>query len=264
MKTSRLVIIAALVVACTAGLAFLIGALLSGGASDAYNENDPGQDPYQLSLQSQAVIPQYTTPQPTESNQQSSEDQWAHVLREYELTAGNFIASEDLPSGTMDVFAVEGAGVLYSSNLGSGGVNETFGVDDGSGLYTEEFVNFSYPAGTTLTVQGNLRVRIVYTEVTSNYIGRRYDNDSPTQLTFGTYTCGVDFPAGTYGIVAYSGTGTLRSSNAGKGGVNELFGISEDQGFYNKQFLNAAFNDGDTLTLGGNLTVNIYPAYLDN
>jgi hypothetical protein len=181
------------------------------------------------------------------------------VAKEYTLTAGYFTAGIDLPAGECNVIAVSGTGNLSSSNIYSGGVNEMFGVDDGSGLYTASFNGLKFPKSTKLSLNGDLVVKLTFTQIDSNFSGRTYDENSATTLSSGNYTAGKDFPVGIYKIIAISGTGNLSSSNIYDGGVNEMFGADDGSGLYNAQFLNAELNDKVTLTISGGLTIKLIP-----
>jgi len=71
----------------------------------------------------------------------------------------------------------------------------------------------------------------------------------------GNYECGVDFEPGTYDITATQGNGNVYSSNAYSGGINAIMGVDDD-GFYEKEYKNISFEDGDTLTVEG-LTIRL-------
>jgi len=194
-------------------------------------------------------------PEPTPATEDLSA-----VQTEFTLTAGNYVAGIDIPGGTMNVEAISGTGNLSSSNMFSGGINEMFGIDDGSEWYTETFNNLKLPEGETLSLNNQLTIKLTYTKVTSNFTGRTYDDASAIDLGSGNYIAGNDFPAGIYKIVAKSGTGNLSSDNMFDGGVNEMFGIDNGTGFYNDQFINANLPDGTTLTISGGLSVTLIPA----
>ena len=78
----------------------------------------------------------------------------------FELTSGNYISGEEIESGFYNIIAVSGTGNLSSSNMFDGGLNEMFGIDDGTGFYAEEFHNISLSEGVELTVSG-LTIRMI-------------------------------------------------------------------------------------------------------
>lgn len=209
------------------------------------------------------VIVNTTVKQPssTTTTSSSSED-LSKVSKEYTLTAGHYTAGIDLPAGQADIAAVSGKGNLSSSNLYNGGVNEMFGIDDGSKLYTSSFKGLSYPKDTVLSLNGRLSVKLTYTKVESNYTGRNYVEADASTFSTGNFKAGedVNFAAGTYKIVAVSGRGNLSSSNIYDGGVNEMFGIDDGSGMYLNQFMNAEFKDGTTMSVAGGLVVRLIPA----
>ena len=188
----------------------------------------------------------------------------SNVATEYTLSSGNYVAGIDIPAGTCDVTAASGGGNLYSSNLYDGGINETFGVDDGSGLYTSSFKGLALPEKTVLTVSGTLTIKLEFSKVASNYSGRSYNESSAVQLSSGNYTAGTDFDAGVYKIVAKSGNGNLYSSNLYDGGLNEMFGIDDGTGSYTQEFINVDLPEGTTLTASGGLSIELIPASINS
>lgn len=182
------------------------------------------------------------------------------VSKEYTLSAGYYTAGVDIPAGKCNVVAVSGNGNLSSSNLWNGGINEIFGIDDGSGYYTESFNGLELSEDAVLEVSGNLKIKLTYSELKSNYTGRTYDENASVTLSSGNYTVGSDLPEGTYKVVAVSGNGNLSSSNLFNGGINEVFGIDDGSGYYTKEFLNLQLEKDITVEIKGNLKVKFIPA----
>ncbi len=77
------------------------------------------------------------------------------------LTSGNFTSGEDFDPGIYKIVAVSGRGNLSSSNLYDGGVNEMFGIDDGTGFYNNQFLNAVLSDGVELTVSGGLTITLI-------------------------------------------------------------------------------------------------------
>jgi hypothetical protein len=77
------------------------------------------------------------------------------------LTDGNYEAGTDFPEGIYKIVAVSGKGNLSSTNMFEGGLNEIFGIDDGSGLYNNQFINADFKKGVTLTISGGLKVKLI-------------------------------------------------------------------------------------------------------
>ncbi len=77
-----------------------------------------------------------------------------------------------------------------------------------------------------------------------------------TTLSSGHYTSGIDFPSGTYTIVATDGSGNVSSSNMFSGGLNELMAKKADD-MYISEFKNAKLEEDTVLSIGGNLTVKL-------
>lgn len=79
----------------------------------------------------------------------------------FQLESGNYIAGTDFPIGIYKITAVSGQGNLSSSNIFNGGVNEMFGIDDGSGWYTPEIWNVVMEKNVQLSVSPGLTVRLI-------------------------------------------------------------------------------------------------------
>lgn len=80
------------------------------------------------------------------------------------------------------------------------------------------------------------------------------------ELSSGNYTAGVDFPAGTYDIVAVKGGGNVWSDNAYTGGINAVLGVAEMNAdgliMYEQEYSNIKLPEGVTLYLSG-VTISI-------
>ena len=182
------------------------------------------------------------------------------ISTEYTLTAGNYVAGIDIPAGKCSVVAVSGQGNLSSSNMYDGGINEMFGINDGTDFYTSEFSGLKLPDETILTVGGTVKIKITYTSIEAGFRGRTYDESGAIELGTGNYEAGIDFEAGVYKIVAISGTGNLSSDNMFFGGLNEMFGIDDGYGFYTGEFNNADLPAGTELSVSGGVKVKLIPA----
>lgn len=203
---------------------------------------------------SQADVPQAEASQGSQLKEDLSK-----VAREYVLTAGHYEAGVDFPAGTTDATALSGTGNLSSSNLYDGGVNEMFGIDDGSGYYTSSFKYLRLPVKTVLSVSGDLKVKLTFTEVTSNLVKRSYDLAKAVDLASGNYTAGKDFPAGAYNITATSGSGNVSTSNIYDVGINETMAAVADD-MYITEFKNADLSPGVTLSVSGGVGLRLVPA----
>ena len=82
-------------------------------------------------------------------------------------------------------------------------------------------------------------------------------------LSAGNYFAGVDFPAGTYDIVAVSGGGNVLSSNFINGGINAVLGdesyTSEYGDFYQRGYKNIRLPEGTELRIMSSLVVQLIP-----
>ena len=80
------------------------------------------------------------------------------------FTNGNYLSGTDFPAGTYNLKAVSGTGNISSSNLFSGGINEMFGVNDGTGLYSPSFANVDLSEGIELEISGGVTVMLIPAE----------------------------------------------------------------------------------------------------
>ena len=202
---------------------------------------DTSQDPAQTTGQIDPA-------QDTQPADESSEPATEHF--EADLTSGNYIAGVDIPAGTYNLTATSGSGNVHSSNMYSGGLNETMGTpaDD---FYTETFSNLKLPEGETLSLSSTLTLHIVSEDAqTGNMKSRTVGSEVQTDLSSGNYIAGTDFPAGVYNIVSTGSTGNVSSDNMYDGGLNEILGDGSD-GYSIKQANNIVLPEGTTLTISG-------------
>lgn len=164
------------------------------------------------------------------------------------LTPGHYTAGIDIPVGTYNCVAVSGKGNAISSNsFLHGGINQMMGVGDPN--YITTFSGLILPAGAVLTITSTLTLGIASNDTDVAGMKPRTENTAMQfGLTPGNYTCGVNFPAGTYDIVASDKHGNVISSCSSlKGGINALMGVNYSN--YVPEYKNVSFAAGDTLKL---------------
>ncbi|MDF2926189.1 MAG: hypothetical protein K0R57_5103 [Paenibacillaceae bacterium] len=169
---------------------------------------------------------------------------------EYILSTGFYTAGIDIPVGKCDVVAVSGSGVINTSDYSLG---EIFGLEEDD---VASFKGLKLPRGISLNVGGGLTVKLVFRSVESGFPGRTYDTARAIKLTTGNYEAGEDFKAGTYNIVAVSGSGSLFS---GKANLGELFGVEMDDVH---EIKHVCFPESAELSVEGGLVVKLVPAAL--
>ena len=170
---------------------------------------------------------------------------------EADLSAGNYIAGIDLPSGTYNLTATSGQCSVSSSNMYTGGLNEVMGTpaDD---MTTESFNGLKLDKDIQLTLGGDVVLHVVAEDADTGSVKARTVADAtPIDLTAGNYTSGTDFPAGNYNVVATGGSGNVSSSNLYEGGLNEVMGTEGNDGMTITQYNNAMFPEGTTLSISG-------------
>jgi hypothetical protein len=179
-------------------------------------------------------------------------------LVSYELTisAGNYTAGIDFPSGIYTITAVNGSGNVSSSNMFDGGLNEVMSVVEDE-MYIKEFKNANLEKDVILNISGNVTVLLTSDGVNTKDMAPRSEMLSEEQtFSSGNYITGTDFDPGIYNIILVKGSGNVSSSNMFDGGLNEIFG--NDDEMYIKEFKNAIFNNGDSLEISG-VTIKLVP-----
>ena len=190
--------------------------------------------------------------QPKEEKEQVVEEHY-----EVDLSAGNYTAGIDIPVGTYNLTATGGNGNVSSSNMYSGGLNEIMGnpVNEYS---SDSFNGLKMDKGVILTLGSTVTLHLTSENANVSGMTARPSVDStPIDLGAGNYTCGTDFPPGTYNVIATGGNGNVSSDNMYNGGLNEIMGTSSD-GLSIAQYNNASFQDGNVLTVSGT-TIQLIP-----
>ena len=171
---------------------------------------------------------------------------------ELDLAAGNYIAGTDIPVGTYNVTATGGSGNVSSSNMYSGGLNEIMGSPAEEGYSIDSFNGLKMDEGVTLSLGSTVTVHMTAEDAQVSGVKPRTVADAtPIDLGAGNYTAGTDFPAGTYNVIATSGSGNVSSDNMYDGGLNEILGNPAEDGFSITQYNNAVFGEGTVLSVSG-------------
>lgn len=198
------------------------------------------------------AIPQGPAEKPAE------ETETAKSPYSVELTAGNYTAGIDFPTGKYNLTAISGNGNVSSSNMFTGGLNEVMGkpADEYS---IDKYNNANLEKDVILSIGGSLVLRLDSEEADVSKLKKRVNPLTETiELESGNYVAGTDFPAGTYNIVAIKGTGNVSSTNMFSGGINEIMGVDND-GFSIKEFKNVELSQDTGLTISG-VTIQLVPS----
>ena len=140
-----------------------------------------------------------------------------------------------------------------------GGINQVMGTQD-DGLSIKEFKNLKLDQkDVSITVNGTAVIKLSSQAAQTKNLKPK-ENPAQKEYTFssGNYIVGKDIERGIYDIIAVKGNGNISSDNMFEGGINEVFGTSQD-GFYVKEFKNAYFNDDVQLTVSG-VTIKLVPS----
>lgn len=157
------------------------------------------------------------TPKPIIKKEEKKEEKKEiNVAKEYTLCSGHYVPGADIPVGTCNVELVSGVGNVHSGLL-VGGINEVFGA-----RATKNFKNLKLPLKDVLTISGDVKVKITYTDIESGFKGRK--NGKELVLSAGNYICTKDIPGAIYNIQLVSGIGNVISNNGRDVGINEVFG----------------------------------------
>lgn len=184
------------------------------------------------------------------------------ISADFELTSGNYTAGTDFPAGEYDITAVSGSGNVASGNMFSGGLNAMMGTTEanktiGSDIYEQQYSNIKLPDGVVLSVSGGVVIRITSDRADPSPLKPRIQTNTETvELGNGNFKAGTDFPAGTYDVVAVSGSGNVSSDNMFSGGLNAVMGPNGANKESGGLILEAAYQnielpDGTTLSIDG-------------
>lgn len=184
------------------------------------------------------------------------------IVYETELTDGNYTAGIDFPAGRYTVTAIAGKGNVSSSNMFSGGLNETMAAVEDD-MYISEFKNATFDDGVVLEVKNGVTIKIHSDKADAKPLKKRVQPNTETvRLTNGYYYAGEDFPAGVYDVVAVEGTGNVSSDNMWDGGINAMMGISDGSwaDLYSKEYKNIDLPEGTELEVSNGVTVDLVPS----
>ena len=180
------------------------------------------------------------------------------IVYETELTDGNYTCGIDFPAGRYNITAIAGSGNVSSSNMFSGGLNETMAAvaDD---MYITEFKNAKFENDDVLRVFNGVTIRIYSTAADATPLKKRVQPNTETiTLTSGYYISGDDFPAGVYDVIATEGSGNVSSDNMFDGGLNATMGVEKDN-FYENEYKNIELPKGIEIKVSG-LTIDLVPS----
>ncbi len=218
-----------------------IGALLGGDDNSKKAESTPDSKPNTNNSEEQKV-----------EKEQVIEEHY-----EVDLSAGNYTAGVDIPVGTYNLSATGGNGNVSSTNIYNGGLNEIMG-NPANEYSSDSFNGLKMDEGVILTLGSTVTLHLTSENANVSGMVPRPSVDSvPIDLGAGNYTCGTDFPPGTYNIVATGGSGNVSSDNMFNGGLNEIMGTTND-GLSITQYNNASFQNGNVLTISGT-TIQLVP-----
>ena len=127
--------------------------------------------------------------------------------------------------------------------------------------YTQEtYNNVSLDDDVVLSLGGDVVLHIVSDNASLSTMQARVipDDAQTIDLASGNYTSGTDFPAGTYNVVATSGTGNVSSDNLFDGGINEVMG-TDGSAYTVESFNNVVLDEGVILTVA-NVSIQLVPA----
>ena len=198
-----------------------------------------------------------SAPSAPSSASPSSDDVTVSESVDFRLTSGHHTAGVDFPAGTYDLTAIQWCGRVSSSN---GAVNLPMGTadynTDGQNTYTQSVEDVELSSGTVLSLSGGVVLRLrCDAPDTAPLQPRNQDITEDVTLGAGSYTAGVDFPAGTYDLTATDGVGNVESSNLQNGGINDVMGttwrIAEGYGFCEQYYQNVELPKGTTLRISG-------------
>lgn len=182
---------------------------------------------------------------------------------EIELSSGHYTAGVDIPAGTYNIEAIEGAGNVYTDSLVQG-INALMGTEEanktlGYDFYEQEYSNIRINEGTVLSIAG-VKVRITSKNASGKPLKERNQDMSDSfTLKNGHFVAGEDFPAGVYDIIAEDGYGNVYSDNLIQG-INAIMGTEDNELLKpERTFKNVLLKERTTLSVDG-VTVKLVPS----
>lgn len=169
------------------------------------------------------------------------------------LESGNYTVGIDLPAGTYNFTAVNGAGNVTNDD---GSLNEIMGVKSKGSEYTPTFSNADLQDGEVIHLAG-VTLQVTSNDASGVALKKRAQNISKTyDFSAGNYTAGKNFAAGTYDITAVSGGGNVTTED---GSLNAIMGTDTSEDMYEKNYHNVNLSDGTVLKITG-VTVKLTPS----
>lgn len=182
-----------------------------------------------------------------------------NVDRVWEIKDGYYTAGVDIPAGKFDITPTGGIGYVSSdedsANLCSSGYDSKK-----YGEYANSYKNYKLKKGEILEVQG-VQIKITYSVVSSDVIGRVYDNENAIELSAGNYEVGKDLVPGRYNVKYVSGEGGYVSSNRSEGECILSSNIDGDSKTdeYVDCVSNVLLEQGEVIEVTSGLTVLFVP-----
>lgn len=176
------------------------------------------------------------------------------ILKEGELylSAGHYIAGEDISVGKCDLRAIKGSGnfCVYSKAVSSWTIGNKIGIGDESS--PSRFNNLTLSRGDKLEINGNITVLL------STFV--RFTYDSQDVLFPGFYRFGRDIPAGKYNIQVLFGEGDVILVDIPKGDFVFFQDMAVDKPGKACVYSNLVCTRNDELWINGNLQIRFMPS----
>ena len=186
------------------------------------------------------------------------------VPHRWTLTAGNYWAGEDIPSGKIDLSAVSGSGNVVGGDWLEGGINEILAADPQYAGWTSSFRGLKLLRGDILSVTSDLVVELNYSLV---WYGTGTENrieSAAVELGPGNYEFS-DLPHGylPQDVTAVSGMGNFYGGEQFEGGVNATMAADPQYPGFISRFRGFLIEKGDTFSITGDLVLRFTPYYYE-
>lgn len=182
------------------------------------------------------------------------------------LCAGNYVVGEDIPEGVYKIVNKKGFGAIWIDDMKNDiYINESLnpeseGTDEYFSCYLD---NVRLYNGANINVYTNA-MQFISSNGQTDTMGKRMENPFTTSYTIDGKTqsatlIGDEIPAGTYDIIAVSGSGLVESENW-TNGIHATLTVDENERYDVVRYNNVVLNEDEKLDVDEGLTIELVPS----
>ena len=182
------------------------------------------------------------------------------VPHEWTLTAGNYLAGAEIPSGRINLTALSGSGNVVGGDFLEGGINEVMSADSSDYGWTSTFHGLELLRGDMLSITSDLVLSLEYSQVWYGLEEFEMLEDKAVDLGPGNYTLAdLPYSFAAYDVTALSGSGNFYGGDLFEGGVNATMSADSDWPGFIDRFHGFELEDGESFSITGDLVLRFVP-----